>query len=124
MVHAGGGYELEFMALDGEPITVTSLRTPEVRPIARRASPQSQVGGIQAVLQFCLMSTTLTIRLTPELAEWLKATSRRTGLPAGRIVREQLERAKTESGGQRFSHLIGAISGLPDLSSRKGYSRR
>ncbi len=36
MVHAAGGYEIEFMALDGETIAVTSLSTDEMRPIARR----------------------------------------------------------------------------------------
>lgn len=36
MVHAGGGYEVEFMTLDGETIAVVSLAAEEVRPIGRR----------------------------------------------------------------------------------------
>lgn len=36
LVHPAGGYEVEFMTLDGETIAVTSLATEEVRPIARR----------------------------------------------------------------------------------------
>jgi hypothetical protein len=36
MVHPVGGYEVEFMALDGEILAVTSLSGDEVRPIARR----------------------------------------------------------------------------------------
>ena len=69
------------------------------------------------------MSQTLTIRLTDELLAWLKETSRQTGVPMGRLVREQLESAKSNGGKQRFLRHVGAISGgPPDLSSRKGYS--
>lgn len=70
------------------------------------------------------MSHTLTIRLTEELLAWLKDTSRRTGVPLGRLVREQLESAKSGGGKQRFMRHAGTISGPPDLSARKGYSRR
>jgi len=70
------------------------------------------------------MGNTLTIRLTDELLAWLKETSRVTGVPMGRLVREQLESAKSKGGKQRFLRHIGALSGPRDLSSRKGYSRR
>ena len=43
------------------------------------------------------MSHTITVRLTREIAEWLEATAARTGLPPNRIVREQPERAASES---------------------------
>lgn len=69
------------------------------------------------------MSHTVTVRLTPEIAEWLKETSQETGLPAGRIIRHQLERAKTEAGNRRFLRHAGKISGPRDLSSRKGFTR-
>jgi hypothetical protein len=70
------------------------------------------------------MSHTLTIRLTDELLDWLKETSRRTGVPMGRLIREQLENAKANGGKQRFLRHAGAITGgSPDLSSRKGFSR-
>ena len=69
------------------------------------------------------MSQTITIRLTDELAEWLEERRRQTGLPVSRIVRHQLERAKSETGSQRFLRLAGKISGAPDLSSRKGFAR-
>jgi len=36
MVHAAGGYEVEFMTLDGETIAVVSLPSKKVRPIGRR----------------------------------------------------------------------------------------
>ncbi len=76
------------------------------------------------VLQFRYMSHTLTIRLTEELLSWLKETSRRTGVPMGRLVREQLETAKANGGKQKFIRHLGAIrGGPPDLSSRKGFSK-
>ena len=75
------------------------------------------------MLHLCQMSHTLTIRLTEELVSWLKETSRRTGVPVGRLVRQQLENAKSEKGSRRFLHLAGAISGPSDLSSRKGFSK-
>ncbi len=37
MVHRGGeGYEVEFMTLDGETLTVVTLLSSQVRPIGRR----------------------------------------------------------------------------------------
>ena len=35
MLHASVGYEVEYIALDGETLAVTSLAVNEVRPIAR-----------------------------------------------------------------------------------------
>lgn len=70
------------------------------------------------------MSNTITVHLPGELAAWLADTSRRTGVPAGRIIREQLERAKAEAANQRFLSLAGKINGPRDLSSRKGFARR
>lgn len=70
------------------------------------------------------MSNTLTIRLPEEMIAWLKETSRRTGIPVGRLIREQLESAKAQGGKQRFMRHAGTMSGPPDLSSRKGYTRK
>jgi hypothetical protein len=70
------------------------------------------------------MSHTLTIGLTDEILTWLKEMSRRTGLPVGRIIRRQFERAKAEKGNQRFLSLADNFNGRSDLSSRKGFSRR
>jgi hypothetical protein len=44
-------------------------------------------------------------------------------LPISRIIRHQLERAKSEPGNQRFLRHAGRISGPPDLSSRRGFAR-
>ncbi len=71
-----------------------------------------------------LVSNTITIRLPEELAEWLKSTARKTGIPMGRLVRDQLELAKRETGDKPFLRYAGVMSGPPDLSSRKGYSRK
>ena len=67
------------------------------------------------------MSHTITVRLTPELAEWLAGTAQRSGVAQGRIIREQLEKARGAQK-QSFLRLAGSVSGPPDLSSRKGFS--
>ena len=36
LVHKHGGYEVEFMTLDGETIAVVSLSPEQVRPVGRR----------------------------------------------------------------------------------------
>jgi hypothetical protein len=70
------------------------------------------------------MSNTLTIRLPEDMVDWLKESSRRTGVPVGRLIRQQLELAKAKQGKQNFMRHAGTMSGPRDLSSRKGYSRK
>jgi hypothetical protein len=69
------------------------------------------------------MSHTITVRLTEELAVWLQEVAARTGLPQGKIVREQLEKARSADSRQGFMRLAGSIRGPRDLSSRKGFTR-
>jgi predicted transcriptional regulator len=69
------------------------------------------------------MGQTLTIRLTRELATWLEQVSEQTGLPQGRIVREQLEKARAASSVRPYMRLAGTVRGARDLSTRKGFSR-
>jgi hypothetical protein len=69
------------------------------------------------------MSHTISVRLTPELAEWLENTSARTGVPQSKIVRDQLEQARSKKE-KPFQDLIGCMSGPADLSSRKGFSTK
>jgi len=69
------------------------------------------------------MGHTITVRLTKDLAEWLEMTSKKTGVPQGKIIRDQLERARV-SEGRAFMRLAGAIDGSRDLSRRKGFSKR
>ena len=68
------------------------------------------------------MGHTITVRLDPELAAWLEQEPKKTGVPQGRIIRQQLERAKAGST-QRFMRLAGRVRGPKNLSSRKGFSR-
>jgi len=70
------------------------------------------------------MSHTITVRIERELADWLQETARRTGRSQGEIVREQLERARLQSGQPRFMRLAGRVDGPRDLSSRKGFSKQ
>jgi predicted transcriptional regulator len=69
------------------------------------------------------MGNAITVRLPEDLAEWLEATARKTGLPKGRIVREELEKARN-SAHRPFLRWAGAIAGPGDLSMRKGFSRK
>lgn len=69
------------------------------------------------------MGNTLTIRLPDDIANWLRETSRKSGIPRGRIVKMELERAQKESS-RPFMRLAGAIDGPSDLSSRKSFSRK
>ena len=69
------------------------------------------------------MSRPLTTRLTEDLAAWREETSRKTGVPAGKIIRQQLELAKQQKGSQAFLRHADRFSGPPGLSTRKGFSR-
>lgn len=69
------------------------------------------------------MSNTITIRLPEDLRKWLEETSRSTGIPIGRLVRNELERAKENQEERPYMKLAGCIKGPRDLSMRKGYSR-
>jgi predicted transcriptional regulator len=71
------------------------------------------------------MGHTITIRLDSDLAEWLEREAKRTGVSQGKIVRDQLERAKAGASAQAFMRLAGIVRGGPrDVSTRKGFSRR
>ena len=69
------------------------------------------------------MSNTITVRLPADLAEWLELAARKAGLPKGRIVREELERARN-SAQRPFLRWAGAVAGPSGLSMRKGFSRK
>jgi len=69
------------------------------------------------------MSNTLTIRLPEDLNRWLEEEARATGLPKGRIVKEQLERLRDAQARQPFLDLAGRVDGVPGLSARKGFSK-
>jgi hypothetical protein len=69
------------------------------------------------------MSNTITVRIPSDLAQWLDETARKTGVPKGRIVRDELEKAR-KSESQPFLRLAGAVAGPATLSTRKGFSRK
>lgn len=69
------------------------------------------------------MRQTITIRLSKELAVWLEDTAGKGGVSQGKLVRNQLEKARTHNGGQAFMRLAGAVRGPKNLSKRKGFSR-
>jgi hypothetical protein len=69
------------------------------------------------------MGHTITVRLSSELAAWLEDAATRTGVSQGKIVRDQLEKAKAGTTGRAFMRLAGSVRGPKDLSSRKGFSR-
>lgn len=73
------------------------------------------------------MSNTLTVRLPEELLTRLREKAKRTGLPVGRVVRQSLETTldstvKPNDVWRRYAGILK--DGPPDLSSRKGYSRK
>jgi len=66
-----------------------------------------------------------TVRLSPDLIEWLHESAKKSGLSPDQIVAASLAaaRAKLESPNP-FNKLSGVVKGLPsDLSSRKGFDR-
>lgn len=69
------------------------------------------------------MGHTLTVRLQKDLAEWLEDEASKTGVAQGKIVRDQLEKARAASA-QPFMRLAGSIQGARNLSTRKGFSKR
>jgi len=69
------------------------------------------------------MGNTLTVRLPDEIAEWLNEIAQKAGMSRGAIIRAELERARRASE-RPFLRLAGAVQGPPDLSTRKGFSRK
>lgn len=69
------------------------------------------------------MSRTFTIRLTPDQANWLATTARKTGVAQSRLVRDQIDRARITAK-QGFLRHLGTVSGPHNLSTRKGFSRK
>jgi hypothetical protein len=69
------------------------------------------------------MGHTISVRLSEELAAWLEATAARSGVSQGKLIRDQLEKARASGEAQGFLRLAGAVDGSEDLSRRKGFSR-
>jgi predicted transcriptional regulator len=83
---------------------------------------ESAAGG-RPVLHLKQMSNTITVRIPSDLAQWLDEAARKTGVPKGRIIREELEKVR-KSEGRPFMRLAGVVDGPANLSTRKGFSRK
>jgi predicted transcriptional regulator len=68
------------------------------------------------------MSHTITVRVTEELARWVKDLAAASGREEEEVIRDQLEFAKASSHDKAFWRLAGAIDGPSDLSTRRGFS--
>ncbi|HJT90089.1 MAG TPA: ribbon-helix-helix protein, CopG family [Bryobacteraceae bacterium] len=68
------------------------------------------------------MSKTISVRLPEDLADWLERTARAMGISKGRIIREELEKARI-SANRPFVRWAGAVAGPKNLSRRKGFFR-
>ncbi|MBF8254388.1 MAG: Ribbon-helix-helix protein, CopG family [Deltaproteobacteria bacterium] len=69
------------------------------------------------------MRQTITIRLSKDLSAWLEDTAAKSGVSQGKLVRDQLEKARASNGAQAFMRLAGTVRGAKNLSKRKGFSR-
>jgi hypothetical protein len=69
------------------------------------------------------MSHTVTVRLSQELADWLARQSKKTGESQGKIIRDELMRARSQAASQAFMRHAGRVRLDPKLSARKGFSR-
>lgn len=74
-------------------------------------------------LHFCPMSRTVTVRLTDDLVDWLEEAASQSGVSQGKLVREQIEKARVRAGTRGFMRLAGVTGGPRNLSRRKGFSR-
>ena len=70
------------------------------------------------------MSTTLSIRLPDDLAEWVRTTAERTSQTQGEVVRQELERARKNSSEKPWMQFAGIVRGPRDLSTREGFDKR
>ncbi|MFM8884860.1 MAG: CopG family ribbon-helix-helix protein [Chthoniobacterales bacterium] len=69
------------------------------------------------------MSTTLSVRLPEELAQWVEENARVTGRSQGSLVKEALERVRQADASKPFLALAGSVEGPRNLSQRKGFLR-
>jgi predicted transcriptional regulator len=70
------------------------------------------------------MGHTITVRLPKELAAWLEEVADRIGVSQGRLIRDQLEKAKASGSSRPFMRLAGVVRGPRDLSARKGFAKK
>ena len=71
----------------------------------------------------CRMRRSISIRLSKDLAAWLKIAAAESGVSQSELVRDQLEKARFNRGAQDFMRLAGAVRGPKHLSRRRGFAR-
>jgi predicted transcriptional regulator len=69
------------------------------------------------------MSTTLSIRLSEDLAHWMEEKAQASGRSRASLVAEALELIRSQEQ-KPFMRLAGKVKGFADLSTRKGFSRK
>lgn len=69
------------------------------------------------------MRQSISIRLSKDLAIWLETTAAKSGVSQAKLVRDQLEKARSNHGAQAFMRLAGTVRGAKALSKRKGFAR-
>jgi hypothetical protein len=69
------------------------------------------------------MREKITIRLSRELAAWLEMAAAKRGVSQGKFVRDQLEKAMSNSIVHSFMRVAGSVRGPKNLSARKGFFR-
>ena len=61
--------------------------------------------------------------MSDSMTQWLERQAKKTGESQGKIVRDQLTRARRGAAAQSFMRLAGAVRGDKQLSTRKGFTR-
>ena len=89
--------------------------------LRRLATASGQKNQIR--IHFCHMSSTVTVRLPQDLADWLRENARRRGLSQSQIINDHLEKARNGAPTRAFMSLAGTVDGPKDLFQRKGFKR-
>jgi len=76
-----------------------------------------------SVLHSEQMRNAITVRLPEELADWLESAAASAGVSQGKVIRDQLEKARARED-RPFLRLAGKVSASATLSSRKGFSKK
>lgn len=74
-------------------------------------------------VRFCRISHTISVRASEDLAAWLEDTAAKSGVSKGKLVREQLEKARIAEPNGGLMRLAGSVEGPKNLSSGRGFSR-
>jgi metal-responsive CopG/Arc/MetJ family transcriptional regulator len=68
------------------------------------------------------MRKTISVHLPEDLAEWLESAATAAGVSRGKVIRDQLEKAR-KCEDRPLLRLAGKVSADATLSMRKGFSK-